>query len=62
MTFSHREELFFLALLEKKTKRHTTRKNFPFLCVLLFSFIHFISTHEKQLIDDTRKKKKKDGN
>ena len=46
--------------LKKKQNVTHPKRNFPFLCSSS-SFVRFISTHEKQLIDDTRKKKK-DGN
>ena len=45
---------------QKKQNVTHPKRNFPFLCSSS-SFVRFISTHEKQLIDDTRKKKK-DGN
>ena len=63
--FFHRKNDFFFLnrkLSHSKKKQNVThpKRNFPFLCSSS-SFVRFISTHEKQLIDDTRKKKK-DGN
>ena len=53
---SHREELFFLALLEKKENVTQHEKTFLFRVLLLFSFISFL--HTQQLIDDTRRRRK----